>query len=104
MIQRRFSFGSQTLTAGGTITLKGDDGASDTTIYLPPSATRVVVNGATEAFKAVATNAPPTPLVIGSETLSYSVIASLDLVIGDQTLTAGGVVTATPETLSILQG
>jgi hypothetical protein len=100
----KFSFGSQTLTAGGTITLKGDDGASDTTIYLPPSATEVVVNGATEAFEAVVTNNPPIPLIVGSETLSYSVIASADLVIGGQTLTAGGVITAASETLSLLPG
>jgi hypothetical protein len=100
----KFSFGSQTLTAGGTITLKGNDGASDTTIYLQPSATGVVVNGATEAFEAVVTNAPPTPLIFGSETFSYSVIASADLVIGGQTLTAGGVITTAGETLSLLPG
>jgi hypothetical protein len=100
----KFLFGSQTLTAGGTITLNGDDGASDTTVYLPPSVTGVVVNGATEAFEAVVTNAPPAPLIVGSETLSYSVIASADLVIGSQTLTAGGVITAAGETLSLLPG
>jgi hypothetical protein len=68
----KFSSGSQTLTAGGTITLKGDDGTSDTTICLPLSTTGVVVNGATEAFEAVVTNAPQTPLIIGSETLLFS--------------------------------
>jgi hypothetical protein len=100
----KFSFGSQTLKAGGTITLKGDYGASDTTIYLPPSATGVVVNGATETFEAVVTNASQTPLIVGPETVSYSVLSSVDLVIGDQTLTAGGVITWAGETLSILPG
>ena len=99
-----FIIGSSTLTPGGTIVVSGSGSASPTTFILPVSGNAIVING---IIQAIATTEVPiavtTPiLVIGVST--YTANQATEFVIGGETLTKGGVVTAFLETLSLGSG
>ncbi|KUJ19043.1 uncharacterized protein LY89DRAFT_716658 [Mollisia scopiformis] len=99
-----FLIGSLTLTPGGTVVVSGSGTASLITYVLPTSGSAVIVNGVTEALssKTVAAATTTPFIVIGSST--YIANSAYEYVIESQTLTAGGVVTASGETLSLASG
>jgi hypothetical protein len=100
-LSSNFIIGSSTLNPGGTIVLSGSGSASPTTFILPVSGNAIVING---IIQAIATTEVPiavtTPiLVIGVST--YTANQATEFVIGGETLTRGGVITASGETLSL---
>lgn len=91
--------GSSTLSRGGTVIFSGSGG--ETTYVIPDSGSAVIVNGKTQAIQStavtVAVPAMTTPaIVIGSS--AYAANSASQFVIGSQTLTPGGVITAVGET------
>jgi hypothetical protein len=95
--------GSSTLSRGGTVVVSGSGG--ETTYVLPDFGSAVIVNGKTQAIQSTAVAAPAatTPvIVIGSST--YTANSVSQFVIGSQTLTPGGIITAGVETVSLASG
>ena len=90
-----YQIGTALLTPGGSIVVAG------TTISLAASATALVVNGVTNTLAAqtqpVVTNPPL--LTIGSQTYSAAPGTGTVFVIGGQTLTPGGTITADGTTI-----
>jgi hypothetical protein len=77
----------------------------DTTFVLLDSGTAVIINGKTQAVQSTTVPAPTitTPvIVIGSST--YTANSASQFVVGGQTLTQGGVITAAGETVSLAHG
>ncbi|CZR61651.1 uncharacterized protein PAC_11548 [Phialocephala subalpina] len=99
-----FIIGSSTLKPGGTVIISGSGTASPITYILPTSGSAIIINGATETLssKTVAAATATPILVIGSST--YTANSASEYVIGSQILTAGGVITASGETLSLESG
>jgi hypothetical protein len=91
-----FVIGSATLTPGGTIAVSG------TTYALPSSGGAVIVNGATQTLITPTPTATTPILVVGS--ITYTANSGGGFVIGSQTLTSGGVVTASGVVLSLATG
>lgn len=93
-----FVIGGQTLVPGRTVTVSG------TTIALGPSASFVVVNGATSTFASLAASTTPPPLTIGNGVFSALSGAGTTYIIGGQTLTPGGTITVAGSTISLAPG
>jgi hypothetical protein len=96
-----FMIGSSTLTPGGTIIVSGSESAPPMTFILPVSGNAIVINGNTQAIATTELSiAVTTPiLVVGSST--YAANQATEFVIGEQTLTKGGVISASGETFSL---
>jgi hypothetical protein len=99
-----FIIGSSTLNPGGTIVVSGSGSASPTTFILPVSGSVIVINGITQAIGTTEVPiAVSTPiLVVGSST--YTANQAAEFVIGGETLTKGGMITASGQTLSLATG
>ncbi|TKA72545.1 hypothetical protein B0A49_07117 [Cryomyces minteri] len=83
----------QTLTPGGVITVSG------TTISLAPSAANIVVNGVKQTLASPATITAPPILTIGG--MTYTANTGTTYTIAGQTLTPGGVITASGTVISL---
>lgn len=88
--------GTQTIIAGGPAAT-----VSGTTYSIPTQGGAVVVNGHTSTLSVYSPGPLPT-LIVGSST--YTANSESEYVIGGETLTEGGVITASGETLSLAQG
>lgn len=90
----------QTLTPDGTIILSGG-----TTVSLAPSASDLVINGATSAISAPTITAAPILTIDGQTYTAASGSAGDTYIISGQTLTPGGIITIKgpngPETISL---
>jgi hypothetical protein len=93
-----FVIGGQTLVPGGTVMVSG------TTIALGPSASFVVVNGATSTFANPAARTTPPPLSIGDGVFSALSGSGTTYIIDGQTLTPGGTITVASSTISLAPG
>nr|OQO23026.1 hypothetical protein B0A51_08771 [Rachicladosporium sp. CCFEE 5018] len=94
--QSQFVVGSETLTPGGAVT------RGSTTISLASSATAIVVNGQTTALPTASPQAIASPpaIVLGSSTITRN--SAAQLVVGSQTLSAGGpAIVASGTTISL---
>lgn len=94
--------GSLTLTPGGTVIIPGSGTVGPTTYVLPTSGSAIIVNGATQSIRVTSVAAPKattTPLLVVGGT-TYTANSASAFVIGSQTLTRGGVITASGVTLS----
>ena len=88
-----FSIGDQTLTEGGIITLSG------TTLSLPTFTTHALAGTSTIPFVLATETPKPDILTFAGET--YIRNSESAFVIGDQTLTKGGIITLSGTTLSL---
>lgn len=87
-----FVIAGQTLRPGVAITVDG------TTISLAPSASAVVINGATQTLRAGAVTPAAAVTIAGS---TYTASAGAPLVVDGQTLTPGGVIIVSGTTVSL---
>lgn len=92
-----YLIGSLLLTPGGSIVV------ADSTIVLAPGATALIINGQTSLISTprppVMTNPPL--LTVGSQTYTAIPGAGTMFVIGDQSLTPGGIITVDGTTISL---
>jgi hypothetical protein len=88
--------GTQTVIAGGPAAI-----ISGITYSIPIQGGAVIVNGHTSTLSVYPPGPLPT-LIVGS--LTYTANSKSEYVIGSQTLTEGGVITASGETLSLAPG
>ncbi|KAK7613606.1 hypothetical protein BKA81DRAFT_416251 [Phyllosticta paracitricarpa] len=86
-----FAIGGQALAPGGNVVLGG------TTISLDSGGSTLVVNGYSGALGGIAANQP----VISAAGSNYAAVDGTSFVIGGQTLTPGGRITAAGTTLSL---
>jgi hypothetical protein len=97
-----FTVGGTTITGSATLTPGGTIAVSGTTYALPSSGGAVIVNGATQTLITPTPTATTPILVVGS--ITYTANSGGGFVIGSQTLTSGGVVTASGVVLSLATG
>lgn len=89
-----YVLGSQTLVPGSTITVSG------TTYALPSSGNSVIINGQTTTIAAAATYVPG--ITLGTQVYTPHPASASVLVIGSQTLSAGGsAITISGQTVSV---